>query len=72
MVILRAVVIEAFEMTLSPNTTAEDPVLVPTVPVGMPSSHALRGRRRYWDAGASRTAFPRRAWERDEAARLAH
>ena len=25
-------------MTLSPNTAAEDPLLVPTVPVGMPFS----------------------------------
>ena len=28
--------------------------------------HALRVRRRRWDAGASKTAYPRRAWERGE------
>ena len=35
-------------------------------PRGNAVLHALRVRRRRWDAGASTTAFSRRAWERDE------
>ena len=35
-------------------------------PCGNAVLHALRVRRRRWDAGASTTAFPRRAWEQVE------